>query len=341
MTAEDNYHRSISPLQELRFLDAMMADSELPMTARVVGFRLVRWTSGKKDHRYHGHAWAGREKIAEWVGRDSKTTISTATNALRARGWIITKRRRNETNLVRPNWSRVDQILQEDQKTVFPGDQFSIHPEVQKTGPYSADRYSADHDSADQEVGDSGQACADRNDVSSVDRDAAPTAPSAGSDDQKPALPNYQQGKTEADEVYKALRGLPWPEEFEVDGECKRLSPRTRTAAIVHWHRLLRSGVSAGQIYRAALKHLDEYPQFGRLSLAGFLSKPAHFTFDPEEPDMFIEVDEDRNRRFAANNNQPAGDPANDNLQPDHDSREDVPDPVITSVSRSRSYRVP
>ncbi|MHC6154808.1 hypothetical protein ACVSQB_23805 [Bradyrhizobium elkanii] len=149
-TDANEVFETLSPLQELKFLSAMMADSKLPMTARVVGFRLVRWTNGKRDHRYHGYAWAGREKLAEWVGRDSKTTITTATKALEARGWIVTKRRRNETSLIRPNWSRADQEFQEVQKTVFREDQLSVLPEDQKTGPYSADRYRADPDRTDQ-----------------------------------------------------------------------------------------------------------------------------------------------------------------------------------------------
>ena len=94
--SNDTYH-SISPLQELHAMDVFMEDHELPMTARVVMYKLVRWTNGNKDHRYNGYSWASRETLAEIIGRDSPTTITTATKALKARDLIFVKRRPNAT----------------------------------------------------------------------------------------------------------------------------------------------------------------------------------------------------------------------------------------------------
>ncbi|MCK1489741.1 hypothetical protein IVB14_04720 [Bradyrhizobium sp. 180] len=286
--ANENF-QTLSPLQELKFLSAMMADSELPMTARVVGFRLVRWTNGKKDHRYHGHAWAGREKLAEWIGRDSKTTITTATKALEARGWIVTKRRRNETNLVRPNWSRADQEFQEDQKTEFPEDQFSVHPEDQKTGPYSADPNSADPYSADQVH--SGAAYADRSARPDSEVDCA-----YGVDRQtnEHSAGRYQQTQEQAEQDWVELNRILTGTSEDADHQPAESSAQ---GAKVRWYRLLKSGVPSSQILQSARGYLERKPDGQWQSgVGGFLT-----SFDPEQlPDGTYPEDE----RHAANDNR-------------------------------------
>lgn len=284
--ANENF-QTISPLQELKFLDAMMTDSELPMTARVVGFRLVRWTNGQEDHRLRGYAWAGREKLAEWIGRDSKTTITTATKALEARGWIISTRRRNGTNLVRPNWTRA-QEFQGDQKTVFPEDQFFVHPEDQKTGPYSADRYSADPDSADQDH--SGTAYADRGARPDSEVDCADRADRP---DNEKRAGDYRQSREEAERDWVELNRIVTGTSGDAEHQPSKNSDQ---AAKVRWHRLLKSGVPSSQILQSARGYVERKPAGQwKSGVGGFLA-----SFDPEQlPDGTYPEDQ----RHGANDN--------------------------------------
>lgn len=294
-------YRSISPTQELRFLDAIMADHELPMTARAVAYHLVRWTNGDEAHRFNGYAWASREKLAERIGRDSGTTITTATNALKARGWIIVKRRPNDTSLIRPNWDKINQTTaevvfgqqkapQEHRKTVFPEDQFSVHPEDQKTGPYSADLDSAYHDSANSP------------NASRRGADVIPFGEKAGRD----GRPEYKQPRQEADQTFERLKRMPFRTDW-TDPKIE-LSSRAEGSALVHYRRHLRLGIAAWRVERCAEKFLASCPDDQRPSLAGFLGRYAKLCNDPES-EWYVPADggmcaKDDNRPVNANDNQ-------------------------------------
>ncbi len=288
--SNDNY-RSISPLKELHFLDAMMADHELSMTARVVGYLLVRWTNGDKSHRFHGYAWAPRNTLADWIGRDSETTITTATNALKARGWIIVRRRPNASSLIRPNWDRIgqQQDLRESQKTAFLEDQFSVHPEDQKIGPNSADHDSAYQDSV------SFPNASHRGRQTPLSEEAPPAQ--AGMGNEKPAP--YRQTKAEADQALETLRSMPFCTEW--DDPAFELSHDAATAEAVHWHKLLKSGIASSRIVRAAERFLIEAPGDQLPSLAGFL---ARYAWDCIEPDCDLYTPPDDEEPAAANDNQ-------------------------------------
>ncbi|MBR0993975.1 hypothetical protein JQ580_24960 [Bradyrhizobium japonicum] len=284
--SNDNF-RSISPVQELRFLDAMMADSELPMTARVVGYQLVRWTCGDKSHRFSGYAWARRDTLADCIGRDSETTITTATNALKARGWIIVKRRPNTSSLIRPNWDRMAQQQEkpEDQKIVFPEDQKTVHPEDQKTGPYSADHYSADLDSA-LIPGRSAPGMR-----ASVEGDSAYGADRS----------DFRQTSEEAKQTLEEIKQA-WPAPSK-DAEYQPRHDSDKGAS-VHYYRLLKSGVPAHRIKQAALRFLKskEEDQHWSRSFASFLTGHLHDYLDPDQPDLYIPPD---GELLATNDNRP------------------------------------
>lgn len=293
--AEGNYsndnHRSISPLQELGFLDAMMADHELPMTARVVGYLLVRWTNGDKSHRFNGYAWARRDTLADRIGRDSEATITTATNALKARGWIIVKRRPNSSSLIRPNWDRMAQqqeVIPEDQKTVLPEEQFSVHPEDQKVGPYSAD-----HDSADRD-----REVTPERSASGVSARSQGNSACGASRHGENGPVRYKQTRAEADQALEEIKQV-WPEPSE--DAVHRPGQDSDEVAVIEWHRLLKAGIAASRIKRAALHFLSQKPdrEWSR-SLTVFLKGHLHDYLDPDQPDLYIPDDE-----------EPAG--ANDN----------------------------
>lgn len=286
------HNRSISPVQELRFLDAIMADHELPMTARVVGHRLVRWTNGDEAHRFNGYAWAGREKLAEWIGRDSCSTITTATNALKARGWIIVKRRPNASSLIRPNWDRMSQQLgemPEDQKTELPEDKLSVHPDLQKSGPYSADLDSADHDrSINPERSASGMS------------DSSFRGSASGADRHEKPRP-YKQTKADADQTFERLERMPW--KTEADDPAFDPTDKAGPSARIHWHRLLKESIAAWRIELAAGKFMQELPESQRPCLAGFLGRYARQCIDPEEW-LFIPDDAEESQSGFANDNE-------------------------------------
>lgn len=217
---DNNNHRSLSPLQELKALDVIMACKALPMTARVVMYQLVRWTHGDKDHCYHGHSWASREKLAERLGRDSVTTITTATKELKACDLIIIKRRPNATSLIRPNWKKIRQIAMsssadqqevdsEGQKTVLPEDQKVELPEDQKTGPYSIDRDSADRHSTDQVF------TAPHGAVETLDVPPESHPSGAPADDEHAARTEYVEDLTEPEFLRVLEENLPAYNPFE------------------------------------------------------------------------------------------------------------------------------
>jgi hypothetical protein len=293
-------HRSIPPVQELRFLDAVMSDHDLSMTAKVVAFFLVRWTQGDEAHRFNGYAWASREALADRIGRDSTTTITTATNALKARGWIIAKRRPNATNLMRPNWNRASQILADagvprqevpsvDQKFVSPEHQFPKHPEVQKTGPDSTDQDSAYQDS---------DIIPERLASGTLDVDSRASACDAGQRSVPGRSAGYGQSKAEADRALKELRSMPWRKEW--DDPSFKPSPDASKAEAVHWHKLLKAGISASRVERAASRFLSRVPENQHPSLARFL---ARYAWDCIEIDCDLYVPPDDERLVAANEN--------------------------------------
>ncbi|WP_316181371.1 MULTISPECIES: hypothetical protein [unclassified Bradyrhizobium] len=282
-------------MQELRFLDAMMADHELPMTARIVGYLLVRWTNGNKAHRFAGYAWAGREKLAEWIGRESSTTITTATNVLKARGYIIVKRRPNATNLIRPNWDRVvprQGATPEDQETAFPEGKFSVRPDDQETGPYSAD-----HDSADRDSG----IIPERSASGMSETSSKSSASGAGRHGNDNPRPGYKQTKAEADRTFDELRSMPFRTEWE--GAEIELSAEAPRAEKVHWHKLLKAGLRASHILKAADHFLATCPDNQRPSLARFLGTYAQESCTDPDSNLYVPDDEQ-------------SDAANDNVQP-------------------------
>lgn len=314
----------ISLTDRLDFLAALAMDHDIAAKESLA----VRIAVVLLSHRngQTGLICPEHKTIAAEIGC-SVSAVKRSISTLIAAGWLnVVHRARSggmqTSNQYIPNWSVV--AAKRQVANGLPGSAFTDYPVARSrttrqvvyglpgssvTG-YELSEGNSVNKPSEENARDSGPAYADRDDACFVDGGVAPSARPARSD-AKPVRPPYQQDKTEADQVYAMLKRLPWPEEFEVDGEYKGLSLRSRTAAIVHWHRLLRSGVSAGHIYRAAVKHLDNYPDVGRFSLAGFLSKPAHFTFDPEDADMYIDVDGDP---AAGNDNRSL--PANDNQQP-------------------------
>uniref|UniRef100_UPI001AEBE13D hypothetical protein n=1 Tax=Bradyrhizobium liaoningense TaxID=43992 RepID=UPI001AEBE13D len=54
-------------------------------------------------------------------------------------------------------------------------------------------------------------------------------------------------------------------------------------SARIHWHRLLKEGIAAWRLERAAEKFMQELPKNQRPCLAGFLGRYARQCIDPEE----------------------------------------------------------
>lgn len=281
--ASPQEYRTISPLEELHLMDAVMADVTLPMTARVVMYLIVRWTNGDKAHRFKGYSWAGREKLAGSIGRVSRTTITTATKKLEEKGWIIIQRRANKTNLIRPNWSKALagrakasgvrlKVEPEDEKTARAEEQHSVLHEGQKSGSYRAEL-----DSADQDRAFHSRRCASGTSHASSN-ERANVANRQRQTDHTGKI--YQQSKAEADKALEDLRSMAFREEW--DDPTITLSAGSARAEAVHFHRLLRSGISATRLVRAAELFLQSWPDHQCPSLAGFLAKYAS---DCTEPD--------------------------------------------------------
>ncbi|MET4791636.1 hypothetical protein ABIF64_003814 [Bradyrhizobium japonicum] len=125
-----------------------MENDSLSSTSKVLWHRLIRWTKNNPDHRYAGCSWASREKLGEWIGRKERT-ITTCTGELKSAGLIIVKRRRNESNLIKPNWPVIDHLL-DRQKSARSDRQESAHPDRQKSAAYRTDQHRTDPDSTDQ-----------------------------------------------------------------------------------------------------------------------------------------------------------------------------------------------
>ncbi|MCK1702591.1 hypothetical protein IVA86_14410 [Bradyrhizobium sp. 146] len=120
-------------------------------------------------------------------------------------------------------------------------------------------------------------------------------APRPGNDNAAP----YKQNKEQADRTLEQIRRV-WPtlpEEAEYQP-----APNSERAEAVRWHELLKSGLAASRIERAALHYIstildDQWP----CSLARFLSGHVHDYFDPDQPDLYIP--EEHERPASANDN--------------------------------------
>lgn len=100
----------------------------------------------------------------------------------------------------------------------------------------------------------------------------------------------YKQTKEQADRTLEQIRRV-WPtlpEEAEYQP-----GPDSERAEAVRWHELLKSGLAASRIERAALHYIstildDQWPR----SLASFLSGHVHDYFDPDQPDLYIPAED-------------------------------------------------
>jgi hypothetical protein len=111
----------------------------------------------------------------------------------------------------------------------------------------------------------------------------------------------HQQTKAQADRTLAEIRHV-WPKpsdeaEYQPGTDSKR-------AEAVHWHKLLKSGIAASRIQRAALHFLNAVPdgQWPR-SLASFLAGHLHDYLDPDQPDLYIPPD---GEPVATNDNRPS-----------------------------------
>jgi hypothetical protein len=296
--SNDNY-RSIAPLQELRFLDVLMKDKRLSTTARAIGFHLIRWTNGDRTHRLYGCAWVSRQKLADVIGRSSKTTITTATNALAEYGYFTFQRRNNNTSLARPNWDKVEQVASdvagnrkdvpvEGQKSAFPVNQETGLPAVQEVGLYSADSDSSDRDS--ESFPDASRREYEK---FSSEETVLPTGPSAFA-----TKPGYKQTKAEAEQTWRWLCEI-WPQ--QCDDEF-RPSERSEQGAKVRYHRYLRAGISTTRVRRAALAYLDNLDGLWPCSLSSFFDKylEDYVVLEPSVPERYIPPDDEP---MSANDN--------------------------------------
>ncbi|MGX1165770.1 hypothetical protein AB7M16_002036 [Bradyrhizobium sp. USDA 372] len=102
--------------------------------------------------------------------------------------------------------------------------------------------------------------------------------------------PAYKQTRARADELLMEIKRV-WPKPSE-DAEHQPRADSAKAEAI-HWHKLLKSGIAASRIQRAALHYLSEVPdgQWPR-SFVSFLTGRLPDYLDPDQPDLFIPEDE-------------------------------------------------
>jgi homogentisate 1,2-dioxygenase len=91
----------------------------------------------------------------------------------------------------------------------------------------------------------------------------------------------YKQDQEKADQTFDRIQRMPW--KTEVDDPAYRPTAKAEKAAGFHWLKLLRSGISASRIERAAEKFIAEWPENQLPCLAGFLGLYAQQCIDPEE----------------------------------------------------------
>src|SRR5262249_29252728 len=102
--------------------------------------------------------------------------------------------------------------------------------------------------------------------------------------------PAHKQNKAQADAILAEIRSA-WPKPSE-DAEYQP-GPDSAKAEAIHWHGLLKSGIAASRIQRAALHYLSEVSedQWQR-SFVRFLTGRLPDYLDPDQPDLFIPEDE-------------------------------------------------
>jgi hypothetical protein len=290
-SANDNF-KSISPTQELQFHD-LIQNSGISSTAKSLGYWIARWTNGDATHPFAGYAWAGREKLAEKIGRKRKATVTEAMSELVAANLVIVKRRPNATSLVRPNWDLLNQNS-DVRKTVLPEVRKSGHPDVRKTVPYSTDPYRADLDSADPKEKIHGS------DKSSRESDSNPSdADRASRSTGK--YTNLELGRFIA-KVHRFWPGASDDAEYQPGEDTHR-------GAFFALHRLTKAGHSLERIELAAKAFLDDISEYDQWppSFARFLNnyaldylEPDGEWFIPFETDKPVEQDNQPVKRKAA-----------------------------------------
>lgn len=101
-----------------------------------------------------------------------------------------------------------------------------------------------------------------------------------GADRHEKPLP-YKQTKAEADQSFERLERMPW--KTEADDPEFRPTARAAASARIHWHKLLKSGIEAWRIERAAERLMAEMPEVQWPCLAGFLGRYARQCVEPDE----------------------------------------------------------
>jgi hypothetical protein len=109
----------------------------------------------------------------------------------------------------------------------------------------------------------------------------------------------YKQTRAEADRTFERVKRMPWRKDSD-DPEYQP-SAEADHAAVIHWHKLLKSGIAASRIERAAERFLDETPRHLYPCLAGFLSRYAS---DCTEPDSYLYIAPDDEQPAAVNDDQ-------------------------------------
>lgn len=115
--------------------------------------------------------------------------------------------------------------------------------------------------------------------------------------------PAYKQTKAQADAIFADIKSV-WPKPSE-DAEYPP-GPDSAKAEAIHWYSLLKSGIAASRIQRAALHYLREVSedQWQR-SFVRFLTGRLPDYLDPAQPDLFIPEDEPPSADpFHTNDNQ-------------------------------------
>lgn len=285
-----------SLLALVRFREALDR-TDMPATAQKIGGFIVR-----KFNAERGYAWPTIARIAF----ECSCSEATAYRAIQKNGplrqWFKVGKiviNGEERNTYTPDWEKAAAVNREFDIRLeeWHKDQAKKRAEQRLTDSGSQNERSrplkmrGDDLSECETIELKGQNLSDRSDlipehsVSGVSARSSRRGRACGAD-----RPAYKQTKAQADAILAEIKSV-WPKPSE-DAEYPP-GPDSAKGEAIQWYKLLKSGIAASRIQRAALRYLNDVPedQWQR-SFATFLTGRLPDYLDPEQPDLFIPEDE-------------------------------------------------